>query len=1487
MNMADQEVMKIRAAFDRVKAEMEALKGGLHDINASLDAECYVSAEMIGALDSIVKRYREQASALESIGAELSIPIGKNITEIENAIRLYEQKLSTQYIRNLVLDYFRLTAEAADVKMALEASKRKLIEKCAVEENQLSSAIKPYGAVVAHIRNGAEELSEEDYTLVQKEIGLTIVRAVDRGRLSIDDDADLSGYLDDSCPLLTSLDDRNATVNTSGSEASPAEPIISDANEVENDDSATKEVAGNEEREHTDACDPEPQTQPQSEPMSLENNPADELPNTIPDSVLPGYKGIAAHVSMTITDNTTAASLKAGAYKNLCREKPEAPKTMFWFGLEKLQDEAQFSNSLGEFHVPSLDTIVHLCEQGYLASFALDSSLLSKRYLTLSEKGWSCYTKQEVLEFLSSDLSANKGISRSLIVPEFLRSSVVTWDEQTAISIAFIREFFSKYHRNYQVFLNSHSGLVCADHIADNVTRVCSCIFVEGKEQENLNALQEQLAELQENDTLILVVYAEQDIRILSETMKISSLSVVFSVVEDAYKLLSVQGEDVFVKGISSDAPASEKSEDTHEPSEVLANSEATISPRTPIKNVKIPSEQKLKEVIRSNDRLTLHMFDKLAFVGLESEARVLKALGEGCDNSNILKQIDTLESKGYLSVFPYEGENILVVTPLTDKVIAKPSLHAMLKRLMKPHIPTKPSFVAGNVVKLVDFKAHYDMAKQYLDIIDDLNERKKNLSVLRTGTWLNDRHCFVLNRKMEGQPEKKLRIVSADEYLSSTPDDGEGLICRAETLPILSCTQSDTYYCMCKDLYYWDGSKWIKAVDGTEAPSDLLSLEGNIIGKPEKDEPVPTKPETVPTATGTGEIVADESPNLATADITPEQARNPGEQSSVDDDSTERMRIRQYLDGAWHMVKAGRIDVASVMLKSLVYRDPEIKALADQFAYASGDPALDSRPNSKVLGGVFSMPAGQDAVTDTYAVAAYLRMYFSSAAGDQTYMSRDFTHQKDNLALRKYPVLNDVLHDLSNWVKYQYRGLDAELIELLLRSQDTGIRQRALQQRAQDLLNSHLTESSHSNKRIKRTREILFSSGTDIWKILTGIKDGNSDVRKMAESIAEKGVDQIIDDAWDEATRQLSFARNERCIGVERTTLTRQLRNIVTLITEWLSVNIAESRISNAQTQAAERLIQSLSPKLEAVLGQLSAGSVSASLEQQAAEAILRDAVRQCLDRITGASTQEAQSRDYYISLLKEPLVALDDLDQPHIETPEEEIEPFDFCRRAMEYLDAPERSWEYVLNRIFNETDNRHLGMDYGCAKVIQQYLRECGKEDIWKEEYDIEAAIAEALNPHSDRRNSVAIWERDFTARLEMAEGDNWFETDQSLRSHIQKVIGRQKETYYYADNFGFYGRAMNRLFERLRNRAQSMRSRYNEEFDKLIVGHSEEELSQPIFAQIKDMISNDRFGAAESFMQQVRTGNLAIGNGELTSGTLQDFIDRVNDTLYRYA
>ena len=66
--MADHEVMRFRLAFDDVKTGMADLKKSLHEINALLDAERYVSTEMIESLDIIMKRYREQAATDPIIG---------------------------------------------------------------------------------------------------------------------------------------------------------------------------------------------------------------------------------------------------------------------------------------------------------------------------------------------------------------------------------------------------------------------------------------------------------------------------------------------------------------------------------------------------------------------------------------------------------------------------------------------------------------------------------------------------------------------------------------------------------------------------------------------------------------------------------------------------------------------------------------------------------------------------------------------------------------------------------------------------------------------------------------------------------------------------------------------------------------------------------------------------------------------------------------------------------------------------------------------------------------------------------------------------------------------------------------------------------------------------------------------------------------------------------------------------------------------------
>lgn len=1491
--MADHEVMRIRAAFDGVKTEMTELKASLHEINEALDGERFVSSDMIGALGEVVKRYREQASALESIGAELSIPIGEDITEIDNAIKLYEQKLSSQYIRSLVLDYFRLTAEAADVKMALEDSKRKLIEKCAVDETELPTAIEPYGTVVNHIRSGERRLPDDRYDLVEDQIGKSIARATERGDLTIDESYDISAYLDDSCPILA------AEEKTDVEGAIPNSNIDSVDHDGENDeiveDTELKSPVENDSGE--DEADTEPVV------SDMDNEPEE----TEQSALLPGYRGIAKGITVAIADNAPASSLKANEYKNLCKEKPEVPVAVFWLGHEKLRDESQRVDDSVNYYSPDPSIVNHLHSHGYMASLALESSLLTKRYLTLSEKGWACYTKQDVVKYLSSELFANKERARGLVVPTFLRSSVETWDEQTAISTAFIHEFFAKYHRNYQVFINNHSNLVCGDLITDKSVRVCSGIFAEGSGQRNLDALKEQLAELEGEDTLVLVVYTEEDRCVLADALDTSSPNVLFSVVKKDFMFMTAQGEErsadtVFgtAGNVNTGDTESEKTTDAAKHAlfqdyqgYLHENATYTITADTPSSQL---SSKAFDKHIGKTKGYIVPTTNVIANGKLCSDEDI-----DAPDQDYRSVPVDTIEymtRQGYLRMITLvNGDYQKQFWTLSSKGWACFSKKEIADKLKQPDTlftNAKKEAVNWNILILARYAMLYEYMVASHMIYSTFAYKDIVCGTPFENTTSQDMYIPAVFVRGAEDTDDLVTVLKANENFPQFIFIVKSMGDAVQLYSFLALVNR-----MCEEDHN-DGIPIEKCQFVLiDQPETFITVDENM---PEESEDGvltenPTPSEEMDKAEASNSS-ADEAPQAARSGISTEVDQKEATTTTIphsDETNAQPLKrtpediakAKQYLDAAWLAQKAGRTDVAAVMLRSLVYRDPELKALADQFSYATGDPAIDGSPNSKALGIVFSLPAGNDAVVDTLAVAAYLRMYFSSAAGEQTYMSKDFSHQKDNLALENHPDLSEILYSLADWVRYQHRGLDAELIELLLRSQDTGTRQRALQQRAQDALNSHLTESSHSNKRIKRTREILFASGSDIWKTLTGIKDSNSDTRPLAESIVTKGVDKTIDDAWDEATRQLSFSRNEKCIGVERATLTRQLRNIMILIQEWLSVNITESRISNAQTRAAELLIQNLRPKMEVALKKLSSIDSSIPLDQQAAGTVLRDAVKQCLDRITGVSTQEDQTREYYINLLKEPLVALDDIDQPHIETPNEEIEPYDFCRRAMEYLDAPDHSWEYVLKRIFNETGSDHMGMDYGCAKVIQQYLTECGKEDIWKVEYNIDAAIADALDRTSVRRNSVALWEQDFTARLEMAEGDNWFEADQSLRNHIQKVIGRQKETYYYADNFGFYGRAMNRLFERLRNRAQGMRARYNDDFAKLTNGRSEEELSQPIFSQIKEMIGNDRFGAAASFMQQVRTGNLTIGNGELTSGTLQHFIDRVSDDLYRNA
>ena len=1259
----DDKYTNIRSVFEALKTGFPALQSKLEDVTAKIQAKELADEGTVSELQALLSDYQRMVANLRSAGDQLSITIAPGIEDIEAQILSLEAQQSALQLLKIIHTYFRLKAESDDLAQSLEETKRALMVKCANAGEGFDQELRPYSAVVTKAQEPGKPLSEDEFNLIYEGISKRIALAAERGKLTVDADADISAYLDGSNDWLVPEGYAGKDVKTVAPEEFEALVAQMDApadqeNEVKTDISeavqlSIEDITVDEETEREPMAEMGVEPQPEAvtgigdvEPVPVsedilaegaveeeyieeasENDVMTEMGDldgfddfddlddldTLPlwDN-LDGY--LDGEAKFSITEDTPAGSLSSKVFeKHLNKTQRFILPAIHAIANEKVCSDEEISDPEHDFNTIPNATIDFLFRQGYLRRIQLINGQIQKDYWTLSTKGWSCFTKKGVAEhFRKAQFSFELKLKSSA-------------DEWSVLMMA-------RYGDLYQYMVAARQVYVAS-------------MF---------------------NEVIYGIVTGKPDI---------------------------IYFPGVFVRG----------NEDFHD----------------------------ICALIWSND-------DAEKFV--------------------------------------------IIVRSHSDAEKIAPFLEAINQaRTEGPSLPLD--------------KVQYVLIDQPGKFFDPNGSKKINHEE-------ND---------------------SEEEHTEETMDRAQEVMTTPES---------------------------IHSVEPTGIQQEAaIPVSSTLVHELEDTEVM----------------------------VTPEKKAAP-EDPAI---------IQQYLNAAWRMQIAGRTDVASVMIKSLVERNSELQMLADQFAYATGDPSLDGSHNSNTLQAVFSMPVGTKFFKDALTAAAYLRMYFSFAASERTYLSRDMSHQRDNEALKKYPDLNEILFNLADWVKYQQRGLDADIIERLLKNRNTGVKQRDLQKKAQELLNSRLTESSHGDKRIKRNRMILFGNGSNIYNILTAIMNNDQAVRPLAETFVLRDVDAIIDDAWNEASRQLRFARNENCTGAERTTLTRQIRSILSLVKDWIAVNTGESHVDDEQTKFAEKLIEQLKPMMTAVLEQLGDTKQSTSLEEQVAKSILAKAVRDCLDRITGASTEEGQAYDYYINLLKEPYIALDDINQPHIETPDEEVEPYDFCRRAMMYLDAPDRTWEEVLNRIFTGTGADRSGMDYGCAGVLKMYLALTGMEDLWKTEYDIENAVAEATDKASVKRNSVALWEQDFTARLEMADGDNWFDADQSFRSHIQKVLAKQKESYYYSENFGFYGRAMNRLFELLRGKAQSLRPRYRDEYVKLIDGRSEEELELPIFAQIHEMIDKDRFGAAESFMQQVRNGNLTIGNGELSSGTLDDFLKRVNSELYRLA
>ncbi len=208
-----------KSQYNTLRENIDAIKQNAESVIEKIRNNSFISEGEAAELSAQLNDYSAKFAEFRRTGEELAITIDMQISPMGDAINDYEKRQSRIAERELVLDYFRLTSSVHDVIEDLEASKKVLMSKC--REEKVNEQLEPYNLVIRNVLEKPDHLPDEEYDLIEDHIGRAIARAVDRGNLDIDEQADISAYLDDSCELLSLLGD---VIVEPGQPKEPEEP---------------------------------------------------------------------------------------------------------------------------------------------------------------------------------------------------------------------------------------------------------------------------------------------------------------------------------------------------------------------------------------------------------------------------------------------------------------------------------------------------------------------------------------------------------------------------------------------------------------------------------------------------------------------------------------------------------------------------------------------------------------------------------------------------------------------------------------------------------------------------------------------------------------------------------------------------------------------------------------------------------------------------------------------------------------------------------------------------------------------------------------------------------------------------------------------------------------------------------------------------------------------------------------------------------------
>ncbi len=338
MNHTD--LQRFRAQLNDIRTNMDGIKAQAAQLKALLDEERLIPGEIAEKLIHALQEYQEKSALLQKTGKEISLTLTDSLVQIEDELKTAEEKALNAAETALLLDYFRLTSEAEDVKEKLETSKQKLRSRILKNDNAAAEEYAPYKLAVRVVEDPARDLSKGEFKSLMDGLGFEIAWALkeDRSSIRMDDVAILP-------PPVLEIPEEPVMA-----EEAPMQEEIPAAQEVEAEVSepAPIEEEGPDTEEEPEASEAQPEeivvfeNQLTIEDLveeaeaETEVEPEDEAEEEIDWGYIHGYPD---NIQIDFTD-TSASSLGASKFLNAARNKPVMTVGMMLIAHQKLMPTA-------------------------------------------------------------------------------------------------------------------------------------------------------------------------------------------------------------------------------------------------------------------------------------------------------------------------------------------------------------------------------------------------------------------------------------------------------------------------------------------------------------------------------------------------------------------------------------------------------------------------------------------------------------------------------------------------------------------------------------------------------------------------------------------------------------------------------------------------------------------------------------------------------------------------------------------------------------------------------------------------------------------------------------------------------------------------------------------------------------------------------------------------------------------------------------------